>query len=119
MEDLPTARENGDPVSIQKKPMQRSIEYRFSATVWQHNGPGGWFFVSMPVEMSAEIRAHLQWQEEGWGRLKAKAGIGKSQWDTAIWFDTKRKTYLLPLKADIRKRENLKADVEIDVAIWI
>ncbi|MDD4087237.1 MAG: DUF1905 domain-containing protein, partial [Bacteroidales bacterium] len=42
--------------------------------------------------------------EEGWGRLKATAEIGKSVWKTAIWFDTKHQTYILPLKAEIRKK---------------
>ena len=38
-------------------------------------------------------------RREGWGRLKATAKIGNSEWATAIWFDTKINTYLLPLKA--------------------
>ena len=61
----------------------------------------------------------MKWQEEGWGRLKATAKIGNSQWETAIWFDTKRKTYLLPLKADIRKKENIATDIDINTIIWI
>ena len=69
--------------------------------------------------MSKEIRSILKFQEEGWGRLKAVAKIGKSEWKTAIWFDTKINTYLLPLKAEIRKKENISAEKEIDVTIWL
>ncbi|HRE75563.1 MAG TPA: DUF1905 domain-containing protein [Flavobacteriales bacterium] len=95
------------------------INYTFTATTWQHTAPGGWYFVSMPVEMAAEIREHLKWQEEGWGRLKAIAETGNSKWETAIWFDTKHKTYILPLKAEIRKKENIVLNQEIEVIVWI
>ncbi len=52
-------------------------------------------------------RENLKFLEEGWGRLKMTAKIGNTQWETAIWFDTKLNTYLLPLKAEIRKRKKI------------
>jgi len=99
--------------------MNGKIKYEFFAKAWQHAPPGGWHFVSLPAEISAEIREHLKWQEEGWGRLKATAKIGESQWETAIWFDTKHKTYLLPIKAEIRKREKIVPDMGLSAVIWI
>jgi hypothetical protein len=51
--------------------------------------------------------------------MKAIAEIGNSQWETAIWFDNKHKTYLLPLKSEIRKKEKLKKNQEITTNIWI
>ncbi|TNF48568.1 MAG: DUF1905 domain-containing protein [Bacteroidetes bacterium] len=93
------------------------MEYRFSGLIWKYNSPGGWFFVSVPADLSQEIRSGNQWLEEGWGRLKVKATIAGYQWDTAIWFDTKLNCYLLPLKADVRKRIDLKEDVVIEVSI--
>jgi hypothetical protein len=89
-------------------PPTGKIKYAFSATIWQHAAPGGWHFISLPEELGAEIRENLRWQEEGWGRLKATAQIGNSNWTTAIWFDTKLKTYILPLKAEVRKKELLE-----------
>jgi hypothetical protein len=95
------------------------IEYRFTASIWQHNAPNGWYFVTLPVAMAQEIRNNLQWQEAGWGRLKATAKTGQSIWETAIWFDTKHATYLLPLKAAVRKQESLEINKAIEVIIWI
>ncbi|MBL7713264.1 MAG: DUF1905 domain-containing protein [Chitinophagaceae bacterium] len=66
-----------------------------------------------------EIRSALQSGEEGWGRLKASAQVGSSTWETAIWFDTKANTYLLPLKTDIRKKEKLATGQTINVIVWI
>lgn len=56
------------------------IQYCFSGKLWQHPGPGGWYFISLPVNISNEITSLHKSEEEGWGRLKAKANIGKVQW---------------------------------------
>lgn len=99
--------------------MNGKISYKFSTIVWQYSMPNGWYFLSLPAEIAMEIRGNLKWQEEGWGRMKAAAKIGNTEWETAIWYDTKLKTYLLPLKAEVRKKEKLHADQQIDVTIWI
>jgi hypothetical protein len=99
--------------------MNGKIRHEFTAKIWQHDSPYGWHFVSLPQALAGEIREHLKWQEEGWGRLKANAKIGGCEWKTAIWFDTRHNTYLLPIKAEIRNKENLKVNQEIKVTIWI
>ncbi len=83
------------------------MTHSFHAPLWQYPGKGAWFFVTLPVDLSKEIRKHFKGDEEGWGRLKVKACIGKSMWDTAIWFDTKHESYLLPVKKEIRIKEDL------------
>ena len=97
------------------------IPYSFKAAPWKYAGAGAWYFVSLPVKMAKEIRTALRQEEEGWGRLKATARIGNSEWKTAIWFDTKSNTYLLPLKAEIRKKEQLDEGktVKVVVMLWV
>ena len=99
--------------------MQAKIQYCFSSKMWQHSSPGGWFFIAFPKDISVEIRENLQWQEEGWGRMKATAAIGDWKWDTSIWFDKKMNTYLLPIKSEIRKKAKLQLDEIININIWI
>lgn len=99
--------------------MNGKIKYEFTAIIWQYAGQGGWHFVSLPQDLAMEIRENLKSEEEGWGRLKATAKIGNSEWDTAIWFDTKHNTYLLPIKAAIRKKENLETNKTILTTVWI
>jgi hypothetical protein len=99
--------------------MHIGIKYTFIAHVWRYSGQAGWYFVSMPEDMSAEIRAHLKWQESGWGRLQVTASIGPHEWKTAIWFDTKKNTYLLPLKAEVRKKCRLKESDAVDVVLYV
>lgn len=99
--------------------MEVKIRYEFSAKIWQYESPGGWHFISLPTKLAKEIRENLKWQEEGWGRLKTTAKIGGSKWETAIWFDTKKGTYLLPIKAEIRKKEHLEVSKNTEVIIWL
>jgi hypothetical protein len=80
---------------------------------------GRLIFFSVENKISHEIRENLQWQEEGWGRLKTTAKIGNSTWKTSIWFDTKKNTYFLPLKAEIRKKEKIEAGMSCFATIWI
>lgn len=51
--------------------------------------------------------------------MKATAEIGSSMWETAIWFDKKQRTYILPLKAAIREKEKIEQDEEIRAVVWI
>lgn len=87
--------------------------------MWQYQGTAGWFFVSLPKTISLEIRENLKWQEEGWGRMKVIAQIENITWETAIWFDTKLNTYLLPIKAEIRKKLNLEVDTILNIIILV
>lgn len=95
------------------------IKYEFTAKVWKYTGQSGWHFISLPKDLAKEIRENLKWQEKGWGRLKATAKIGESEWQTAIWFDTKMNTYLLPIKAEIRGKEHLENGDKTKVFVWV
>ena len=87
--------------------MAKKTEYFFQGKVWKHSGPSSWYFVTFPKEISQKIRQDHGKDEEGWGRLKAKLSIGKSVWDSAIWFDTKHDSYIVPIKIKIRKAEGI------------
>ncbi|UCE94586.1 MAG: DUF1905 domain-containing protein [Flavobacteriaceae bacterium] len=99
--------------------MESRIKYEISAKLWRHGSEGGWHFITLPKEVSKEIRDHLQWQEEGWGRMKASAIIKEIQWKTSIWFDTKLDSYILPVKSEIRSKLFLKTDDLLDVIVLV
>lgn len=84
-----------------------SAEYKFRGKIWKYRGKGGWTFLTLPKTLSGKIRQSHSLGEREWGRLPAKATIGKTSWDTAIWFDTKVGAYLLPVKGAIRQAEGL------------
>ncbi|MBW6482950.1 MAG: DUF1905 domain-containing protein [Vicingaceae bacterium] len=94
-------------------------QYRFAAKVWKHSAAASWYFVSLPIKQAKEIRFHFQNLEEGWGRLSCNAQIGKTRWNSAIWFDTKHQSYILPLKAEIRKKEQITTAQQISITVFI
>jgi hypothetical protein len=95
----------------------RVMKYSVSAKVWKYKGHAGWYFITLPKALSKKIRSKHGISEEGWGRLKTTATIGKSKWKTAIWYDTKAQGYLLPLKSVIRKKEKIAADTNVKVRL--
>ncbi|MBI3137845.1 MAG: DUF1905 domain-containing protein [Sphingobacteriales bacterium] len=95
------------------------MSYRFSAKIWQYKTAGGWYFVSVPERLSKEIRKCNKDLEQGWGRLKARVKTGSSEWDTAIWYDSKMVSYILPLNAPIRRKENLITGMRIVVEVRV
>ena len=90
-------------------------KFSFRSKVWKYQGKAGWYFVTLPKRLSKKIRTSHRLSEEGWGRLKTLTQLGKSKWRTAIWYDTKADSYLLPLKSEIRKREKIKIDTLVAV----
>ena len=98
------------------------IKYEFSAKPYLCSSSPempGWTFVSLPKKLSREIRDNFKCLEEGWGRMKITAKIGNNEWKTSIWFGKKQDTYLLPIKSEIRKKENIILDKEVEVVIWV
>lgn len=93
------------------------IDVWFTAPLWQHSAPGGWHFVSLPSDLSQEIRFQVTHLEEGWGRLKVTATVDGQTWNTSIWYDKKLGTYLLPIKSNIRKALSIKLNDGLSVMI--
>lgn len=96
----------------------RIIKYQFQSKVWKYKGKGGWHFVTLPQILSNKIRKNHGPDEEGWGRLKTKAKIGKSEWNTAIWYDSKQNAYLLPVKSLVRRSEKIETGLTVKVVLF-
>jgi len=93
--------------------------YEFTAEVWEYESTGAWHFVSLPFDHADEIDDAFGRTARGFGSLRVEVTIGSSRWATSIFPDSKRKTYVLPVKKAIRKVEGLVAGsvatVELDV----
>lgn len=77
------------------------------AEVWLYPGMAGWHFVTIPKKQSEDIKKEFEALSHGWGSLPATITIGKTSWKTSIFPDKKEGVYLLPLKADVRKKEKI------------
>lgn len=76
--------------------------------VWKYPGKGGWSFITLPKNISSEIRSMIPLlQVVGFGFIKIKATVGNSSWNTTL-FPTKEGNYLLSLQSKIRKQEHIQ-----------
>lgn len=94
-------------------------EYEFRAKLWEYQGSGAWFFVTLPGDKAAEIKHLFGTPWRGWGSVRVEATIGASVWKTSIFPDKESASYLLPVKSTVRKAEGLAAGSEVRVLLRI
>ncbi|MCA0401887.1 MAG: DUF1905 domain-containing protein [Proteobacteria bacterium] len=77
----------------------------FTAPLWLWNGKGSWHFVTLPEGEAMMIRMAVP--RRGFGSVRVKARVGDTAFATSLFPDSKSASYLLPVKADVRKSERL------------
>jgi hypothetical protein len=80
-------------------------QYTFASRVWLYPGMAGWHFASIPKAESEDIQKKFADLKRGWGSFPVLATVGATTWKTSIFPDKKTGEYLLPIKADVRKKE--------------
>jgi uncharacterized protein DUF1905 len=53
----------------------------------------------------------------GWGMIPAKVQIGKTEWETSLF--AKDGLYIVPIKASVRKTENLEEGDTVTVRLEV
>ena len=81
------------------------MNIEFNAEIWYWRGPAPFYFVTVPMEQGAELKAISNIVTYGWGMIPAEVRIGKTKWKTALF--AKNGSYVVPLKAAVRKAEKL------------
>lgn len=91
-----------------------------TATLWLWNGEkGSWHFLTVPVEQAAEIRMESLGPRSGFGSVKVEAAIGDVCWRTSIFPVSKTGEYVLPVKADVRRRAAISAGDEVAFSLTL
>ena len=89
-----------------------------TAPVWLWNAEkGSWHFLTVPPEQAAEIRFDSIGIRGGFGSVKVEAAIGDVTWTTSLFPVSRTGGYILPLKADIRRRVGIAAGDEVTVRL--
>jgi Domain of unknown function (DUF1905) len=89
----------------------------FENEIWLWQGKGAWHFISLPSDLSQEIKLATLGKKGGWGSVKVVAQIGMSRWETSIFPANKRDNYILPLKGEIRKKEAIGVGDKVHVTL--
>jgi hypothetical protein len=84
--------------------------------IWKGEAAGRWYFITVSDERSAEIKAHGFGTPRGFGSVRVAATIGDVTWRTSV-FPLNGGGYLLPVKAEVRKKANLAAGDEVTVSL--
>jgi hypothetical protein len=75
--------------------------------LWDARKADGWTFVSLPADVSEEIRELAVGPRRGFGSVRVRVTIGTSTWTTSI-FPESGKGYVLPVKRAVRKAEGIE-----------
>src|SRR5215213_10273751 len=93
----------------------------FTSLLWIWKGSdaaGRWYFLTVPEEQSGEIKAQSLSLPRGFGSVKVEASIGDVIWRTSV-FPLNAGGFLLPVKAEIRKRAALSVGDAVTVELTL
>jgi hypothetical protein len=93
-----------------------SFEHRFTAPLWIYSGKGAWHFLTLPAALAQAVKFHAP-LARGFMPIAVTARIGATRWKTSVFPDSKSGSYLLAVKADVRKAEGLSAGDQVEVTL--
>lgn len=82
------------------------MDFEFTGEIFQWRGPSPYYFVAVPAEDSADLRAASSMLTYGWGVIPVQVQIGGTEWETSLFPRDGR--YLVPLKDVVRRAEGLE-----------
>ncbi|GMA16960.1 DUF1905 domain-containing protein [Deinococcus metallilatus] len=93
------------------------MNLEFSGPLWYWRGPAPWYFVTVPAEPCHDLQAASKLVTYGWGMIPVQAWIGATGWKTSLF--PKDGRYIVPVKASVRKAENLEEGDEVTVRLEV
>jgi len=93
------------------------MNIEFDGEIWYWRGPAPWYFVTVPAKPSGDLKDILGFVTYGWGMIPVNARIGKTEWKTSLF--PKDGRYIVPIKASVRKAENLEEGDKVAVRLEV
>ena len=90
----------------------------FTATLWRWEARDAWRFVTVPAELTDAVRLSGG-PPRGFGSVRVQATVGATTWRTAVFPDSRRGSYLLPVKKAVRQAEDLDDGDPVTVALRV
>lgn len=89
---------------------------KFEAELFPWDAKPSVVFVALPEDHSDAIDQAVS-LTGGFGSVKVKVQLGDSEWSTSLFPSKELETYVLPLKAAVRKKEKLEVGDVASVTI--
>jgi len=83
--------------------------------IWT-NDEGSVHFISLPEDMSGEVRAHSLAFRRGFGSVRVEVTLGSETWRTSL-FPVKAGGYFLPVKVAVCRKVGIVAGDEVTVEL--
>ena len=93
------------------------MEFAFDAEVIGWRGPAPYFYAPLPAAAAEQIRAASRLVSYGWGVIPVEAVVGAVSFTTSLF--PRDGTYLLPLKAAVRRPNGITAGDRIHVELTV
>jgi hypothetical protein len=97
--------------------MVEGLDRVFEAEIWHWRGPSPFYFVTMPEDATAPIRAIAGVVSYGWGMIPVTVRIGGTTWTTAMF--PKDGRYVVPIKDAVRRAEDVDEGETVRVEVSI
>lgn len=98
--------------------LEPDLFFEFEAELWLYPGKAAWHFVTLPVGIGDAIRL-MSGPRRGFGQMPVAAQIGKTRFRSSIFPDSGSGSFLLPVKAEVRKKEALAAGDPVRVSLTV
>jgi len=94
------------------------MAFEFSSELYEWEARDNWFFVALPLDVSDTITA-MSLVPGGFGSVKVEATVGHVTWQTSVFPDDGRGTFVLPVKKEVRARSGLVAGSQVEVSLEV
>lgn len=91
-------------------------EFVFTAELWRYPGNAAWHFVTLPPDVSDELD-EVAGPKGGFGSVRVVVAVGATQWRTSVFPDKSRGAFILPMKKEVRAREDLAEGDSVQVVL--
>lgn len=85
--------------------------------VWHWRGPAPYYFVTVPDQESAHVRAMSSAVTYGWGMIPVRARIGATEWETSLF--PKDGRYVVPVKDAVRRAEGVDEGDTVELRLTV
>lgn len=100
--------------------MKKSVHYTMTEKVYLYPGESAvWHFVQITKKFGLEIKEKFGKNRRGFGSISVEVTLGKTIWKTSIFPDKYSGSYILPLKASVRKAEGIQDGEKIKFSIRV
>jgi Domain of unknown function (DUF1905) len=94
-----------------------SMYYTFSGELWEFDPEDPLGFVTLPAELSEDIRAKHGPSATPVGSINVLATVGATHWATSLFSARSHRGYVLPIQKSVRAAELLVAGSPVEVRL--